>query len=195
MKRYIFIMLAAGYSKRFGSNKLLYEIGGVPLYERMLRTLIDIRNGRPDSIRLIVVTQYPEISERVTELGIPVVINPDPSRGISSSFQEGIRYAMADKKEDECWVCFVADQPYLETETINRLLDAYEAQEKGIGCLAFGERLGNPVIFSEKYVDELLGMSGDVGGKQVCRKHPEDLMLFQIKDERELSDLDVPGEL
>ena len=34
------ILLAAGYSRRFGSNKLLYEIEGRPMYLRTLDQLI-----------------------------------------------------------------------------------------------------------------------------------------------------------
>lgn len=33
------IMLAAGNSRRFGSNKLMYEVDGVPMYQRTLRML------------------------------------------------------------------------------------------------------------------------------------------------------------
>ncbi len=201
LKRYHFILLAAGYSKRFGSNKLFHEIGGTPLYMHTLRKLMTMREEYPGRISLIVVTQYPEIEKTAEDLGIPVVINPDPSRGISSSFQEGLRYALDQAEsgifasEENDFVCFVADQPYLRTETIRLLMNNYEAQDRGIGCLGFGERLGNPVIFSGRYVEELLNISGDVGGKQVCRRHPEDLMVFQIGDERELADLDVPEDL
>ncbi len=34
------IMLAAGNSRRFGSNKLLYEIEGKPMYRHILEKLL-----------------------------------------------------------------------------------------------------------------------------------------------------------
>ncbi|MEF2653893.1 MAG: selenium cofactor biosynthesis protein YqeC, partial [Blautia sp.] len=37
------IMLAAGNSRRFGANKLLYEINGVPMYERTLSCLLKVQ--------------------------------------------------------------------------------------------------------------------------------------------------------
>ena len=55
-----FIMLAAGNSRRFGSNKLLYEIGGVPMY---LRTLHKLQKAASElgNCEIIVVTQYTRI--------------------------------------------------------------------------------------------------------------------------------------
>ena len=35
------IMLAAGNSRRFGANKLLYEIDGIPMYRHVLEQLDD----------------------------------------------------------------------------------------------------------------------------------------------------------
>ena len=37
------ILLAAGCSRRFGSNKLLYEIEGKPMYLRALERLLEVQ--------------------------------------------------------------------------------------------------------------------------------------------------------
>lgn len=86
------IMLAAGNSRRFGSNKLLYEIDGVPMY---LRTLEKLQKAarRFKSCGIIVVTQYEEIAAKAQESGVRVLINPHPERGISSSMQIGLAAA------------------------------------------------------------------------------------------------------
>ena len=39
------IMLAAGNSRRFGSNKLLYEIEGKPMYQHILEKLMKVAEG------------------------------------------------------------------------------------------------------------------------------------------------------
>ena len=39
------IMLAAGNSRRFGSNKLLYEIQGKPMFCYILDTLYDVQKN------------------------------------------------------------------------------------------------------------------------------------------------------
>ena len=87
-----FIMLAAGNSRRFGSNKLLYEIGGVPMY---LRTLHKLQKAASElgNCEIIVVTQYEEIASKAQESGVRVLINSHPERGISSSMQIGLAAA------------------------------------------------------------------------------------------------------
>ena len=51
-------------------------------------------------------------------------------------------------------------------------------------------KAGNPVIFHERYVPELLKIEGDKGGKSVVNQHLEDVFLFEIPDEIELKDID-----
>ena len=46
------------------------------------------------------------------------------------------------------------------------------------------------MIFHEMYTDELMNLSGDVGGKQVMRKYPRDIFYYPIADFRELEDVD-----
>lgn len=42
------ILLAAGFSKRFGENKLLVMLQGKPLYLHMLENLVELKNKRKD---------------------------------------------------------------------------------------------------------------------------------------------------
>ena len=37
---------------------------------------------------------------------------------------------------------------------------------------------GNPVVFAPEYRNELLALSGDVGGKKVLLAHPEEVTRF-----------------
>ena len=70
-----FIMLAAGNSRRFGSNKLLYEIDGKPMYQHILEKLMTVANTLES---ITVVTQYEEIELEARTLGTTVYINPHP---------------------------------------------------------------------------------------------------------------------
>ena len=183
-----FIMLAAGNSRRFGSNKLVYEVDGVPMYQRTLRQLQKAAEKIPDS-RIILVTQpqYSEIIDVVKGTGAEVLFNPQPERGIASSMQIGLESA---KDADACMFT-VADQPWLTAETIIALYDAFQSENKGMACTRHGEKTGNPCVFSKKYYKELMEITGDRGGKQVIKRHPEDVVYSKISDERELQDVDV----
>lgn len=181
-----FIMLAAGNSRRFGSNKLLYEIGGVPMY---LRTLHKLQKAASElgNCEIIVVTQYQEIASKAQESGVRVLINPYPERGISSSMQIGLAAA----KESAACLFIVSDQPWLTTETIVDLVHKFLSEDKGMACTLLGTKTGNPCIFSRKYYQELQEITGDKGGKQIINRHPEDVAYLEIEDAKELVDVDT----
>ncbi len=181
------VMLAAGNSRRFGSNKLLYEIDGVPMY---LRTLHKLQKAASElgNCEIIVVTQYEEIASKAQESGVRVLINPHPERGISSSMQIGLAAA----KESAACLFTVSDQPWLTTETIVNLVHKFQSEQKGMACTILNNKTGNPCIFSRKYYQELQEITGDKGGKQIINKHPDDVAYLEIEDAKELVDVDVP---
>ncbi|WP_253288629.1 selenium cofactor biosynthesis protein YqeC [Blautia sp. MSJ-19] len=183
------IMLAAGNSRRFGSNKLLYEINGAPMY---LRTLHKLQKAASElgNCEIIVVTQYEEIAAKAQESGARVLINPHPERGISSSMQIGLAAA----KESSACLFTVSDQPWLTAETIVHLVHRFQSEHKGMACTILGNKTGNPCIFSQKYYQELQEITGDKGGKQIIKRHPEDVAYLEIEDAKELVDVDVPYE-
>lgn len=168
------ILLAAGLSRRFGSNKLLSEWAGLPLYRYSLDALVGLSQRRRDC-PLLVVTRYEEIRRRCAQVSVPVCWNEHSERGITSSLHLGLKAA----PEADFYLCSVADQPELTTRLLEDFLDGFLSSGKGIGCLSHQGRSGNPVIFSRRYREELLALTGDQGGKLVLRRHPEDCFFWE----------------
>lgn len=184
------IMLAAGNSRRFGANKLLYKIDGIPMYERTLSCLLKVQEEvlkkTGDFCPVTVVTQYREIGEAAEKRGARVFYNPDPDQGISFSLKIGLK---ANKEADSC-LFTVADQPWLTWESVMGLLEVFWESEKGMACMQSGENRGNPCIFSGKYYDGLFSLTGDVGGKRILNAYPMDIAVYRTEDKRELEDID-----
>lgn len=84
----------------------------------------------------------------------------------------------------------VSDQPWLTSETIYELLQAFLESKKAAACVSYQDKMGNPCIFSRKYYGELLALEGDKGGKKVLIKHLEDTCIYEVKNARELKDID-----
>ena len=163
------------------------------MYLHLLERLNEMReNHKLQS--LTVVTQYEEILDYLHRKGIAAVKNNNSDLGISSSLKLGLRTAMMQKKQhlkmEQYYIFFVADQPFLKKNTVEEFVSAFLKTDRGIGCISHDGKAGNPVIFHERYVPELLKIEGDKGGKSVVNQHLEDVFLFEIPDEIELKDID-----
>lgn len=184
-KKFAIALLAAGDSRRFGSNKLMSSINGKPLYCWLAGQLAQLPKHL--FVRKILVTQYEEIAADLGQQGYVIVRNTQSTRGISHSIQ----LALENLPDEADAVCFaVCDQPWLEGATIEAFLRAWQTSKKGIGCLSYRGQTGNPVVFSRKYFPELLSLTGDVGGKKVLKRHLEDVFFFEIENKKELLDID-----
>ncbi|MDY4693048.1 MAG: nucleotidyltransferase family protein [Blautia sp.] len=186
------VMLAAGNSRRFGSNKLIYNVSGKPMYQHVLEKLQETQDyvnqnmGGKIKVTLTVVTQFQEIIRYGEENKVQVLLNSQPDRGISSSLQIGLK---ANLNADAVLFC-VADQPYITSESIRKFILEFAGSGKGMGCVAFGKTTGSPCIFRKKYYNELLKLQGDRGGKKVLLSHMDDVLIYRVSEEKELMDID-----
>ena len=182
------VLLAAGAGKRFGGGKLLYEIDGEPMIARAMR----LYGAFDFSARVCVTRSEAEVIQRYAhESGFPVVINPDPERGVGTSVAIATEAILAKEPHLDGILYAVADQPYLTKESVAQLLAAFEAHSHDIVSLAFGERRGNPAVFPAAFYPELCALKQDVGGGAVIKRHPERLTLVEAGTARELDDIDT----
>ena len=180
------ILLAAGYSRRFGQNKLLYPVNGKPMYSFGLDTLKKAAGLLKVNCQVQVVTQYEQILETCNSQGLPAYMNPAPDLGIASSMQVGLQHNL---HKDAC-LFMVADQPGLKSGSVKELVEGFLLSGKGMGVCCLQEKMGNPCIFGRKYYNELLSLEGDKGGKKVIMKHLDNTQIYEIEEGRELEDID-----
>lgn len=217
------IYMAAGNSRRFGSNKLFYELDGKPMYRHLLDHLIEIKdrynnleNAESNSrvIDITVVTRYREILDYCSSIpDCHAVLSPDSEKGISYTIKAGIMAVQEQKKKngvrqkkqekssgvsqnlaetEEYYMFAVADQPYLKSQSVIKLIDKVLENTGGeqlVFSLRCGTAVGNPCVFNSSLIPQLLSLEGDKGGRSVARKH--DCVYVDIADERELMDIDT----
>ncbi|MCI9303260.1 nucleotidyltransferase family protein [Clostridium sp.] len=180
------ILLAAGNSKRFNGNKLLAIYKNKSMYMYIVEKVLNLKINK-----IICVTQYEEIKNSLLNTNIDVVINTKSDLGISNSIKLGINF---DKNVDG-YMFMVCDQPFISVKTLNLVIDNFVSGDKGIVCVGCGNNKGNPVIFSKKYINELLSLEGDNGGKKVINNNLNDLKIVKIDNEIELVDIDTQEKL
>ena len=180
------VLLCSGYGRRFGSNKLLALLDGVPLYRRAFAAL-------PPALftKAVVTSQYGEILAQAGKLGYLPLLNCHPWEGVAA----GIRLGLAALRNMDGVLFSVCDQPILTTKSIENLINSFLESPDFIHALSWQGRRGNPVLFPKALFPELMALTGDAGGSAVIRRHAELLRLTEAGSPRELSDVDYPEEL
>lgn len=195
------IYMAAGNSRRFGSNKLLYELDGKPIYRHLLDHLVEIKDRynklKSDSpvIDITVVTRYREVLDYCACIpDCHAVLSPDSEKGISYTIKAGIMAVQEQKKTgmQDYYMFAVADQPYLKSQSVIKLIDKVLENKENIRLvfsLRCGDAVGNPCVFHSSLISQLLSLEGDKGGRSVAKKY--DCVYVDIADELELMDIDT----
>ncbi len=185
------IFLAAGNSRRFGENKLLYGLGKKPMYRYGLESLYEAqRTGCLEHV--IVVSQYEEIFQDIAK-NFPKVLtvkNPEPNLGISGSIRLGLERLKKISPGSEGCLFAVADQPGLTCNSLKRLVRFWNQHSYNIVSAGCDGQMKNPVIFSADYYEELMTLTKDTGGKAVLYRHLEEVGICQI-DKKETEDIDT----
>lgn len=107
------IYMAAGNSRRFGSNKLFYPIDGKPMYRHVLERLAAICERHSDW-EIVLVSQYEELLEQGRTFAHRTVFSPESRDGASWTIKNGLKEA----DDAEAFVFFTADQPWLREKTM-----------------------------------------------------------------------------
>lgn len=184
------IYMAAGNSRRFQGNKLLYSVNGKALYRYGLETLIQVQKKYPDTT-LTVVVQEQAIYDCLWKEKIHVVYNPDSQKGASYTIKAGVR-ALENVKPEDFVMFVVADQPGLTADTVEKLMNAGCAAGE-CAAVKCGYRMGNPVMFSATLLPELMELQEDEGGRKVMQRHK--CVYVEADNERELEDIDYREDL
>jgi molybdenum cofactor cytidylyltransferase len=181
------ILLAAGKSERFGSNKLLHPItDNRPM---LLVTAGKLASVLPGSI-IVINEQLNPFTTELEQLGLRVVVNEQAEQGMGSSIACGVGAS----QQASGWLIMLADMPYIKTETITLLVTRLE-HGANIVAPVYDKQRGHPVGFDQCYKDELLALDQDTGARQVIKKHQDKLELVTVDDTGVIIDVDQASDL
>jgi molybdenum cofactor cytidylyltransferase len=172
-------------------NKLLVtDRTGKTMIARVVDNVLSSK-ARP----ILVVTGHQ--AEQVEHVlgGRPVRYVPaaDYAQGLSASLKAGIAAVPA-----ECAAALVClgDMPLVTGRMIDRLLDAYDAEEGRLIVLpTFRGKQGNPMIWDKRFFQEILAISGDSGARFLTGKHMEAVAEVEMADDAVLRDFDTTESL
>ena len=179
------IVLAAGESKRMGKPKLLLQLGQGTILEQTIDSFL---NSGLNEVIVVVGDRSEEMTNLIASRPVTVAVNPDYRNGMSTSIVTGL--SLLNDKIQAVMIA-LADQPFVDPQTINHLIEAFSANDKGIAIPVYRGRRGHPVIFSIKYKVELLRLKGDIGGRQIITRYPDDVLEVTVNCEGINIDIDT----
>lgn len=179
------VLLAAGLSRRMGStDKLLEDFAGRPLFAYGLERAASL----PDT-SCCVVSNTAAICREARAKGMMVIGNPRAESGIASSIVCGVS-ALAEKAAG--FIFMNLDQPLLSQAVLGRLVQEFRLwNAQRIIVPRCDGRPQSPCIFPAAFRGELTGITGDCGGRQVYRRHPEAVVFCDFSSGQEFLDIDT----
>ena len=197
------IILAAGKSTRFGSDKRRSMLpNGCSVLEQT------IKNASAAVDQCIIVLrakdqQFAEdLSRQIDDPSVKFFLAQDSAAGMAHSLAN----IVGQLPTCDGAMIFLGDMPYLESVTIKKLLAVFEARKKDAPIIvptivtegnggALETIPGHPVIFSSVYFQELTQLTGDNGAKPIITAHKDRVVKITVEDRGVLKDVDRPSDI
>jgi len=182
------LVLAAGQSRRFGSDKRLAELPGRGAL--LTATLVTLRPHFRD-IR-VVVGRDDDAAALGIPAGIVTLANPEPQRGMGASLAFGV-CALLRESRARAVAVMLGDMPWVRDATFVAL--AQRAGEALIVRPTFQGEGGHPVVFGRQFWPALCQLDGDGGARHLLLDNPTACVEIVTADPGVLKDVDEPGAL
>ena len=187
------LIIAAGFSRRFGSDKRLFKLNhDEPLLIACLRPYRTVFAN----VAVVVRSSDSELSQLISaRLGrkAPILVPTDHAHlGMAASIGDGVRTLAG-------WDYLflgLGDMPYLRSETLAQLKARMDtARTDRSACIVVpvhADSDGHPVGFSREFFAELIALKGDRGARSVIDAHGDAVQRIAVDDPGILADIDQP---
>ncbi|QEZ67551.1 molybdenum cofactor cytidylyltransferase [Paraclostridium bifermentans] len=156
------IVMASGFSRRMGENKLLMDFNGKTIIENTFEAL-----KKCDFKEVIVVSRYEEVLKIANKYQFKFVLNDNAQIGQSESIKLGIR----NSGKCDGYMFFVGDQPLINNDDVKELINEFGENKEYIVIPRYDNKTGNPVIFPTCLKNNLLSLKNDEKGKKVINEY------------------------
>lgn len=182
----VFVLLAAGKSRRFGRNKLLALL---PNGKTVLQQSYDNLRSITSNILVVLNSEMPLPHSLHEYFGSSVF--EFSSEGMGESIAEAVKH----RAEQNGWVLCLADMPYIQIQSLQLFCTAIARHPDNIVRMRCENIAGHPVYFPPDCFEDLSVLRGDQGAKAVLVQHKQRLHWCDVNDEGVLRDIDEPADL
>jgi molybdenum cofactor cytidylyltransferase len=182
------IVFAAGESTRFsplGEPKQLALVGGEAMIAKVVR---EVTASAADAVLVVLGHEFERVSAALAGFdGIEIISNPGYQSGLSSSLKAGLAQASG----FDAVIFVLGDLPGLTAGDINLVISAYRSSPAPLAVGLHEGRPVHPVIFRKDLWPELDKISGDIGGREVAKRHLDEAVTVEMPNAASIIDIDT----
>ncbi|WP_245521901.1 nucleotidyltransferase family protein [Staphylothermus hellenicus] len=191
------IVLAAGLSRRFPGNKLLYTWEGKPVIRWTVENILNSKYV--DKIVVVLGHDRERIHDALKDLGdnVEFTYNTNYFEGMSSSVKTGIRHVY-NKYGDKIEAILIApgDTAWAPPEVYDLIIDVFREKKPKIVVAAYNGRRGHPILFNADIIHELMSISEETRGlKAITKKYNYETIVANTIYPGVILDLDTYNDL
>ena len=180
------LVLAAGRSRRMGTQKLLLPFAG----STVIGHIVDqIAGSAVERIYVVVASDQAAIAAALSGRAAQVVVNPGPDSEMLDSVRCGLR---ALPSACRAVLVVLGDQPGITPALVDALVGAFESSGERIAVPVYDGRRGHPVLLAIDYRDQVLTQYDGLGLRGLLWDCPEDVLEVPVPWPTATSDIDCP---
>ena len=178
------LILAAGSSSRMRTPKQLLPVNNTTLLGHTIENSIA---SKASIVCCVLGANFQKVKNNIKDNPIEIIYNPEYKNGLSTSLIEGIKHIQS--KTYDAALVLLADQPKVDTNYINLLIDAYHSNSEAIIASSYSDSFGVPAVFPNPIFEQLLKLKGDKGAKAFLNSGKIKIKTINNAD---LTDIDTP---
>jgi len=179
------IILAAGSSKRMGTQKLLLPYKGSTMIESVVNNVLA---SKADRVMVVLGADREKVIRALEGRPVDFCHNAEHRQGMLSSVLCGFR---ALPEDANAALVFLGDQPEIPPHVTNAVIDAYNDDIKGIVIPVYNHRRGHPLLVDLKYRREIDKLDLEQGLRSLMHHFPQDVLEVEVDDPGILVDIDT----
>ena len=191
------LVLAAGRSRRFGGDKLLAGIRGVPLLAHVVGPLSRAHTDGTLAGGLVVLPlENPGREAIVRQSGLEYAFNPVRDSGVAESIRIGLIELASRHPDAEAALVFQGDQPAVNPGVMTRLISAWQSEGRPVvrpRYMMDPEKPGHPVLLERSIWARADELRGDTGFAPMLNNHPELVTTVDVQGTN--PDINIPSDL
>lgn len=193
-RRVTAVVLAAGEGKRMGDKtKQLLPWGETTVLGQTLR---HVKGSAVHDVVVVTGHEAERVSAVAEAVDVRVVHNRDYAAGeMLSSLQAAVQAIRQAHRPVgmgcEAVLVMLADQPMVEAETLDKIMEAFWQGRGELVGPVFEGRRGNPVLIGRRYFEELLALPVGAAPRDLVRRYVDELYLVEVGSDSVLRDLDT----